>query len=280
MNIGAHIAKDKTIINTINNIIKNDGNALQLFVSNPRSYHLSNIDNYISIKDEIIDLCNENNFKLVIHSSYVINLAKELKYEKKILDIDDCYWIKLLIHELTIAHIINAVGCVFHVGKYVSLSEKDGLNNMRNAIDLIINYIKKNKLNSKLIIETPAGQGTELLTKFDEFLKFYNLFDNKYIKICIDTAHVWSAGYDLYEINEKLKEYNNEDDVVIIHLNNSKKDKGSNVDVHDELEKGKIKYIDLISFLKFFKNLPIIILEKPSLNYKKEFNLIKNNLLK
>jgi len=150
---------------------------------------------------------------------------------------------------------------------------------MRNAIDFIINYIKKNKLNSKLIIETPAGQGTELLKNFDEFLKFYNLFDNKYIKICIDTAHVWSAGYDLYEINKKLKEYNNEDDVAVIHLNNSKKNKGSNVDVHDELEKGKMKYNDFISFLKNFKNLPIIILEKPSLKYKKEFNLIKNKLL-
>jgi deoxyribonuclease-4 len=279
MNLGAHINKDKTIINTINNILKNGGNALQLFVSNPRSAHLSNIDNYINIKEEIIDLCNKNNFKLVIHSSYVINLAKELKYEKKILDIEDCYWIKLLINELIIAHIINAVGCVFHVGKYVSLTEKEGLNNMKIAIEFIINYIKKNKLNSKLIIETPAGQGTELLTDFDDFLKFYNLFDNKYIKICIDTAHVWSSGYELIEINKKLKEYNNEDDVAVIHLNNSKKNKGSKVDTHEELEKGKMILHDIISFLKKFKNLPIIILEKTSSKYKNELNLIYNKLL-
>ena len=52
------------------------------------------------------------------------------------------------------------------------------------------------------------------------------------------------------------------------------------MDVHEELEKGKMKYIDFISFLKNFKNLPIIILEKPSINYKKEFNLIKNNFIK
>jgi len=278
--IGAHIPKDKSIIKTINNIINSDGNALQLFVSNPRSIKLVDINNFSIDAPLIISYCNLNNIKLVIHSSYIINLAKECKNDKRIIDIEDCYWIKTILNELDIANIINAIGCIVHVGKSVSLSTDDALNNMKIAIKYIINYIKTNKLNSKLIIETPAGQGTELLSNIDDFLLFYNSFtknEKKYLGICIDTAHIWSAGYELDEIFKKITE-KNEKDILVIHLNNSKKDKGSNVDVHDELEKGKMNINDILTFIKNFNTLPIIILEKPSDNLNIEINNIKKFL--
>ena len=108
--IGAHIPKNKNIINTINTIIANNGNALQIFVSNPRSAKIGNIENFK--KEKIPD-----NFKLVIHSPYIINLAKEFKNDKRIIDISDCYWINLIIYELEVADLLKAIGCVIHVGK-------------------------------------------------------------------------------------------------------------------------------------------------------------------
>ena len=58
------------------------------------------------------------------------------------------------------------------------------------------------KLKTKLIIETPAGQGTELLTDLNDFVDFYNNFSKeqqKYLGICFDTAHTWALGYELIE---------------------------------------------------------------------------------
>lgn len=278
MIIGAHIIKETSILKTIQKIKEYDGNALQLFSSNPRSISSPNLN---KIKDEapyIIDYCNHNNIKLVIHAPYTINLASSLKNGKKLIELKDCYWIKLLIENLQACDIIGAVGCVVHVGKYVKLTNEEGLTNMRNAIKFIIEIMKELKIYSKLILENPAGQGTELLTNLDDFIDFYNSFtknEKKYFKICIDTAHLWSAGYDPLEGYNKIAK-TNEEDILVIHLNNSKKEKGSNVDVHDDVFNGKIDSEQLIKVLR--NNNIIIILEKPSVNLNDEIKKIKSLL--
>jgi endonuclease IV len=198
--IGAHINKQKTLLNTMINISTNDGNALQFFASNPRSIHIANIEKYKQEAPEIIAYCKKNNFKLIIHSPYTVNLAKEFKNGYRDCDIKDLYGIKILLNELILADILGAVGTVVHVGKYTTLTYDQGLENMRNALKYIINNIKDLHLKSKIILETPAGQGTELLTNLKDFLEFYNSFskeEKNYFKICIDTAHVWSSGYEL-----------------------------------------------------------------------------------
>ena len=66
---------------------------------------------------------------------------------------------------------------------------------MRSAIKYVLNDISNKKLNTKLILETPAGQGTELLTDLKDFIEFYNSFtkdEQKYLGICLDTAHTWA----------------------------------------------------------------------------------------
>lgn len=280
-NIGAHINKNKTILNTLNIIKKNNCNVLQLFVSNPRSINLTNIDKYIKDSTDIVNYCNNNNIKLVIHSPYTINLAKEFKNDKRDIDISDCYWIKLILNELYISDLINSIGCIVHVGKYTNLDINIALNNMKISIKYIISIIIEKKINSKLIIETPAGQGTELLSNIDDFIKFYNSFskiEKKHLGICIDTAHIWSSGYDLDEAYNKFL-IKNKNDILVVHLNNSKKDKKSHVDTHEELNKGKIKYDDIIKFVKNIKNNPLFVLEKPSDNLEEEIKNINYYIL-
>ena len=64
----------------------------------------------------------------------------------------------------------------------------------------------KINLNTKIIIETPAGQGTELLTNLNDFIIFFNSFTDeqkKYLGICLDTAHIWALGYELEDAYQK-----------------------------------------------------------------------------
>jgi len=276
--VGAHISREKTIIKTMENIKKAGGNSLQIFVSNPRSTSLVNIENYLTIASDIKKYLNENNFKLIIHSPYVINIASELKINKRTLPIEECYWIKLILHELIIADLIGSEGVVLHVGKFVKQSYKDGLDNMKNSIEFILDNMIFKKLNTKLIIETPAGQGTELLTDLNDFVDFHNSFSKeqqRYMGMCFDTAHTWALGYELDEAFKILFSKTNAKNVILIHLNNSLVSKGARKDRHAVMLNGTIpnsKMNNFISSLKKYK--PIIILETPSQSYNEEFTHI------
>lgn len=274
--IGAHINREKTLLNTMKVITDYGGNALQIFASNPRSATLVNIANYTSIAEKIAEFVKENDFKLIIHAPYTINLAKEFKNGKKTIDISDCYWVQLLLHELEIADIINAVGVVVHVGKHTTQSYEDGLKNMHQVIKYIVGQLADKKSNSKLIIETPAGQGTELLKRIEDFLIFFNSFtkeEKRYMGICVDTAHVWSAGYELSEAYQLLFSKNSKD-IAVIHYNNSEREKSAMVDKHAPILSGEIPKKDMEGFLESLKTLkhkPIIILETPSQVQKELF---------
>jgi len=272
--VGAHINRDKTIVKTMENIKSAGGNALQIFVSSPRSTALTDIAKYESISHDIKEYLKQNDFKLVIHSPYVINLASELKNGKRTLAIDECYWIKTIMNQLEISDLIGSIGVVLHVGKHVKLSYNDGLENMRTAIKYVLNEIMKKSLNTKLIIETPAGQGTELLTDLKDFINFYNSFtkeEQKYLGICLDTAHTWALGYDMDEAYNLLFSKGNAKNIALIHLNNSLVEKGAKKDRHATILNGMIPNDKMNDFIKSIKkNKTVIILETPSSDYDKE----------
>lgn len=278
--IGAHIKKESSIINTIKNVQSAHGNALQLFVSNPMSVAPPNMKAYEEIAKEVKDYCQQSDFKLVIHASYTINLAKEPKENKRKMDMKDCYWIQLIIKELIASDLLAAVGVVVHVGKHTTNTKEEGIQHMYNAIKYITQQMRELSINSKLIIETPAGQGTELITDVQDFIQFYNRFnaeEKKHLGICIDTAHIWSAGYDINEYYDIISK-NNAKDITVIHYNNSKKHLSSRVDAHEFLLEGKIPPDSLEHFITKLKTNPVIILEKPSDNLEKEIKWIKSVL--
>jgi deoxyribonuclease-4 len=279
---GAHISREETLSKTIAKIIDNGGNALQIFASNPRSAKISELNPKFFDIDQIKNVIKKKKFSLIIHNPYVINLASPFMINKRVMDIKDCYWIQLIIHELKVADTIGALGCVVHCGKYTSNSPESGLENMKKALDYVIDEIKELKLKSKIILETSSGQGTELLFNYQDFLNFYNSFNDdqkNYIKICIDTCHVWASGFELSEVYTMTKNSGNLKDVMVIHINNSKNPKNSHLDRHDIITQGHMNIADIIKFLKVIRknnrNL-IFILETPDEgNIKEEFKLIK-----
>jgi deoxyribonuclease-4 len=150
---------------------------------------------------------------------------------------------------------------------------------MRTALEYIIDVLRQTQIHAKIVLETPAGQGTELLTDLDDFLNFYNKFSaeqRRYLGICVDTAHVWASGYELSDAY-KMIAVKNANDVVAIHLNNSKVAKGIRVDRHTTLfdSTGTIPHNSLKEFVELWKEKksplsPLIILETPSANYADE----------
>lgn len=204
---------------------------VQIFVGNPQSYNRKIIDEPLAKT-----FIKTNDIHLYIHSAYVINLAKisEPSY--------NC-----LLKDIISAHNISSKGVVVHVGKYTDFSIEDSLKNMKTNILNILQYIIDNKLDTKLILETPSGQGTELLTKMDDFFDFCKDIVDSHLNssafgICIDTCHVFASGYnpDIY-----IKKGIESGLVSLIHFNDSKECKGSKKDRHAFYGSGKIP-IDIL----------------------------------
>ena len=260
--IGAHINREKTLKKTINKLQSYGGNALQLFTSNPSNLCVANLEKYLKEYDTIKDI---NNCEFVIHASYTINIAtlneEQIKINMNVIKTD-----------LMIADKYKAIGVILHVGKYVKNDRNECMIQMKNFLIEIINFIKETNLNTKIIFETGAGQGTEMIVNIDEFHNFTKDFDKKYFSICFDTCHVWSAGFDIIEAYNKLKK-----NISVVHFNGSKTPKGSLKDRHEQLfsDTNTIPIDKLTLFAKNLKDV-MIILETPNeLEYSKEIKYLK-----
>lgn len=240
-------------------------NAFQIFVRSPMQLKL------VEYKEKEAEECKkyvrDNNLFLVSHATYLLNSATTDKWEDKILS---------AMNDLIYAEKIGAIGSVFHVGKHLKQTVNEGIEIMFNFIASVIERLQNMNSKSIYILETCAACGTELLADLKDFGDFYNRFSDKQkenLKICIDTCHVFSAGYSLKSemdsINfiEIVTDFIGWDNVVLIHLNDSKKDCGCHVDRHANLCQGCIGKDDESGFKFFVKhcfNLKIpMILETP-----------------
>ncbi|CAH6421762.1 Apurinic/apyrimidinic (AP) endonuclease [uncultured virus] len=276
---GTHINVYENYINSTKLVKKFGGNFVQIFITIPGQQKTSNISNkdLIDFKTFLMD----NDMKVVVHSSYLHNLARDWDPHS--------WWLKNLELEIKYASVIGAIGVVIHFGKRMELSIEEAYNNMYTSLIYIHNKTKKYK-DVKLILETSTGQGTEICYKLEDLGYFYKKFsknNNKEIKdrikLCVDTCHVFAAGYDLKTKDnvdfflQTFEELIGLNHIYLIHLNDSKMDVGSNKDRHENIGEGHIGIIGLDYFFKYFRNLKIpIILETPGGKYEEEIKLLKS----
>jgi len=253
--IGCHLSSSN-IFKSIDEVNKYGGNFIQIFVTNPMGRaSVDSLKKYKEIGPDIKQYCENNLSKIVVHSPYVLNFAKSFNEES--------YEIKRILLELRIAHEIGAIGCVIHVGKSLDLDINKATLNMFLSIKYILDIIRKEKLNTILILETAAGQGTELFVTeentLDDLANFYHRFtkdDKKIFKLCVDTCHIFSGGFDIgskkkvryfFILFDKMigLEY-----LALIHFNDSKTEYNSHKDRHEKIGKGHIALSGLAEFAR------------------------------
>jgi len=270
---GAHYSIVPSIINSLKTLKSDGGNILQIFISNPQGKGIKDRSN--DEINEIKSYMKKNNIQLVFHSPYVLNFANPFN--------PDSWWIKQLIKELSYVSKMGAIGTVIHFGKSKELSREEGIENMYNSLVYVIDNSSKD---SRIILETSAGQGTELCYRLDEFKLFFDKFDifqKDRLGICIDTCHIFAAGYDIRS-KSKAKSYLKEFDkyiglryVKLIQLNDSAMQLGSRVDRHENLGNGFIGKKGINYFIEFaYKNRIPIVLETPLNENIDEIKYIKN----
>ena len=172
------------------------------------------------------------------HSGYLINLAAtNPDFHAKSL--------RSLREELVRADQLRLPFLVLHPGAHMGAGEEAGLEKITASLDEVFRQLPKNK--TRVALEITAGQGTCLGHTFEQLAYIFDhAREPERLCVCLDTAHLFAAGFDISTTAGAKKTFVHFDKTVgrerlaALHLNDSKTALGSRVDRHDHIGKGKI----------------------------------------
>lgn len=194
-------------------------------------------------------LINDKKVKVYSHSPFSINLCATPV---------NSWNIRLLTDELIKSSEMNFKGVVVHCGKRTNLLEdvatKNQIDNLVIVEHTYENMLKQKKMDLNImkscpiLLETPAGQGTEICYNIEEMCRVFKkarseMRHPEHMKVCIDTCHVFAAGYDPIEYINSW-EYMCPDSIGLVHFNGSRDVRGSKIDRH-EFKESKLLHDDL-----------------------------------
>jgi deoxyribonuclease-4 len=172
------------------------------------------------------------------HANYLINLAAtNPQFHANSL--------RALSEELIRADQLKLPFLVLHPGAHLGAGEEAGLEKIIESIDCVLSGIPKIK--TRIALETTAGQGSSLGSTFEQLAYIIGrVREPERLCVCLDTAHIFAAGYNLGSksaVRNTFREFDcviGRDRLVAIHVNDSKTPRGSRVDRHEHIGKGKI----------------------------------------
>lgn len=235
--LGAHTSTAGGVSKSIERAEKLGFTAIQIFTKNnnrwfQKSFDEKEIDKFKS------NLKNSNLKFIVSHDSYLINLcAKDKSILKKSRE--------AFLDELTRCEQLRISYLNFHPGSHLGAGEKEGIKLIAESLNIIHNKTKNFKVSSML--EATAGAGTAIGYRFEQLREIIDLVeDQKRMSVCIDTAHIFAAGYDIKNPKNYKKVIKEFDEIIglerlkCFHINDSKKELGSRRDRHEHIGKGFI----------------------------------------
>ena len=258
MRIGGHFPISKGLVHALKITNESGGNTMQFFTKNPGQWKAR----VISEKEaaQFIEKAREFDISpLIVHDSYLINLAspgRELLEKSR----------RAFIEEIKRAEFLGADYIVTHMGAHKGLGDEKGLDLLAEGVSLCVEATKDCKV--KILLETTAGQGTQLGYRFSHLGKVLKLVDNyERVGACLDTCHIFAAGYDISTgegFKRTIDEFDREagwENLKAIHANDAKKPVGSRVDRHEYIGKGQIGEAAFKMMVQspLFKNIPIIL---------------------
>lgn len=280
--IGSHVSfkSDKQLLGSVNEALSYGANTFMFYTGAPQNTIRSNIND--NLTNKALEVMKENNINIdnvIVHAPYIVNLAKE----------DNDFAISFLKQEIKRCSMLHIKYMVLHPGSSVSITKEEGINNIINALNIILD----NEYDVTICLETMAGKGNEVGSNLLEIKNIINKieYQNK-IGVCLDTCHLNDAGYDISNFDSILDEIDKLmgiDKIKCIHINDSKNILGSKKDRHENIGLGSIGFNNLINVIynKRISNIPKI-LETPYVTidnnskdkiyppYKQEIDMIKN----
>jgi deoxyribonuclease-4 len=239
MIVGAHVSIAGGIANSISNAEKIGCETFQIFTKNQNQWRekVYSIDELSAFKSAIVPSPYQT-ISIAAHNSYLINLCSpdDLNLDKSR---------RALLAEIKRCHTLGIGSLILHPGSHLGKGEIFGINLIIESI--IWSLDQHSEAQPRLLLETTAGQGSNLGSTFEQLRAIMDGVNEPVrIGVCIDTCHIFAAGYDIRSIAAYQNTFAEIDDIIgfervyAFHLNDSKRDLGERIDRHEQIGKGKI----------------------------------------
>lgn len=283
--IGSHVSfGKKQLLGAVEEAISYGSNTFMFYTGAPTNTTRKDINqDYIKKAKELMEENNIDINNVICHAPYIVNLGNA--------SIPDKYNFSknFIRNELKRCDEIGVTKLVLHPGNAIGISKEEGINNIANALNEILDGTTK----CLILLETMAGKGTECGCTTQELASIINKVDKKeQIGVCLDTCHLFDSGIDISNFDTYLDDFDKQigiDKIKCIHINDSKNILGSHKDRHDNFGVGNIGFDNLINVIynPRLLNIPKI-LETPYIGdtddskeriyapYKFEIEMIRN----
>ena len=268
--VGCHLSASNGNVEMIHTAQALDANTFAFFTRNPRGSQAKKLD--VADCEQAVALLRENNFgKLVAHGAYTMNLctAKEE---------DRAFARQVLRDDLSRMANLPDNYYNFHPGSHVGQGMETGIGQIVDAL----RYAMEPDYPVTVLLETMAGKGSEVGGRFEELKAIMDGVGRENIGVCMDTCHVYDAGYDIVnDLDGVLAEFDRIiglDKLCALHLNDSKNPFASHKDRHECIGQGALGMETFRNIVNHpaLKGKPMI-LETPNElpGYAKEITLLR-----
>lgn len=234
--LGAHESVAGGLHFAFDHIEQVEGDALQIFTRNQRQWHPKPVSDE---EQQLFATAWQKQPSMVVasHASYLINLASaKAELIKKS--------IAAFVEELHRCELLHIPYVVMHPGSHGGDGVETGLERFVEHLDEALTLANSTVT---LLLETTAGQGTGLGSRFEELATIINNSQHSdKLGVCVDTCHIFAAGYDIRS-EESYRETMDAFDRLVgierikfFHLNDSKKGLACRVDRHEHIGQGEI----------------------------------------
>jgi len=264
MIIGAHVSAAAPLAKCVDRACEIGAEALQIFASGPQSWRPSSHDAAATaaMKARAGECGIDSVF---LHGVYLINLAAP-----------DVTLVNRSVGSLKqymcICADTGARGTIFHTGSHKGAGFDAVAAQIYDAIGRVLDATPED---TWLILENSAGQGGTVGGRFEELGAIINAVGSERVKVCLDTCHLYAAGYDIATIggcDQTITEFDRlvgTERLVAIHANDSKAGLGSGLDRHENIGEGCIGREGFAAIMStpVFRDVPFI-LEVPGFDGK------------
>jgi deoxyribonuclease-4 len=235
MLIGAHVSAAGGSNKAVARAEEIGAECFQIFASSPRMWSAK------PIADEVAQKYTEEMKRAgmgptVLHGKYLIALGAE---DPELLAKSE----KALQADVAAANKLDALGVIFHPASHRGRGFETIIDQFANSVRIILDNEPGDSL---LMLETSAGAGDHIGSTFAELGTLIKAIGNERVAVCLDTQHVWAAGYNIVNtdsLNAALDEFDKEIGIGLlrsVHANDSMRELGSSVDRHENIGDGLI----------------------------------------
>lgn len=259
--LGSHVSfkSPNYLVGSAKESIEQGANCMMIYLGAPQNakrtpFEVMKYQEYLNDYSTLIKPEN-----IVVHAPYIINPASVEKHE---------FAKVILAQEISSMKKIGIKYIVVHPGAFTSFSKSESI----NTLVTLLNDLLQEEKDVTILLETMAGKGTEIGTSLEELADILAKVNSQNLGICLDTCHLWESGFDIRDTKNLIQTLTNLkllDKVKVIHINDSKNERGAKKDRHENIGKGKIGFAALQSIVHetAFSNV-IKILETPYVDDK------------